>query len=74
MTRQQVFSCEYQLTALAYLGRGNQRSTVGGGIPFYPPPPGAEGSCCQSKSQALNDSQRTDLISQPAISDTWKEI
>ncbi|KAH7400097.1 hypothetical protein BKA64DRAFT_642251 [Cadophora sp. MPI-SDFR-AT-0126] len=38
-----VYSCEYQLIAVIYLQDVTTRTAMSGGVPFYPPPDGAEG-------------------------------
>jgi hypothetical protein len=43
---QQVYSCEYQGTAIQYLS-GTDRIQETVSIPFYPAPEGAPGRCCK---------------------------
>jgi hypothetical protein len=42
----QVYSCEYQLMALNFI-LSNDLIHDQPIVPFYPPPPGAEGACCE---------------------------
>lgn len=54
---EQVYSCEYQLTAVDYLDfNGLAQGTVAGKVPFYPPPEGASGACCKYFSRQRDSS------------------